>query len=498
MIKNVNALREAARGASRVYPPDPALRMFEIFGELSEIPRCSGNEAGAADYVCASAAAHGLEYTRDKLNNVHIRRPADDGSITYLLQAHLDMVCEKRPDSNHDFTADPISVVYADGMLYADGTTLGADNGIGVAAALTLLTDEAITAGLEAVFTVDEETGMSGAEGFDWSRVTARRLINLDSGKENSLIIGCVGGQHFTVTAPARRQPFGSAYKPLKLTVTGLTGGHSGADIHLGRANAVRVMARILARILHAQKTAPMCLVSFLGGGRTNVIPRSCEAVIGVDDPDAVTGTAYSFMRSLRHEFVSDDSNVRLAVRKCARPETMLTPRCTSNAVTLLSLLPDGVTSMRNGEVDTSCNIGFASLDTGADADGEEFVLKSLARSAFDSRMRELWLNVQRIALLCGGKALREEGYPGWTPKQDTPLQRGILAAFRTVTGEEPAVRVVHAGLECGLISAHIPDLDAVSIGPDMYDIHSPDERLSVASAVRIYEVLRCLLEKAR
>ncbi len=466
--------------------------MFHFFEDLSRIPRGSHNEAGVADALVNFAQSRGLTYYRDELQNVLITMPASAGyesEPSVLLQGHTDMVCEKNADTVHDFLTDPIELRVENGVLYANGTTLGADNGVAVALMLALLDGAAEEhPALECLFTSSEEVGLIGAIGFDYSRVTARRMINLDSEGEGQVIVGCAGGCRSDIKIPVEFVP--AAGESISITVSGLMGGHSGADITLGRANANKLMGRIL---LALRRDADYNLIRINGGLMDNAIPRECEAIITCANAEAMKQKIETVAAELKSELVASDAGFAVTCRRIDTPALMMNCAGTRRVVSALGTVRCGVLRMSadiEGLAEQSCNLGI--IRTG---DAEvELIISS--RSAIEHQIDESIDYINAVAELCGGTASHYSRYPGWQYAKVSPLRDKYIDAARKVLGVEPLVVAIHAGLECGVIKSNIPDMDIISIGPIAHDIHTPDEHLDLASFARLWKLVEYMLKK--
>jgi len=469
-----------------------ALRAYEYFLEIMKIPRGSGNEDGIADWLCEFAAENGIECARDEFNNVFMIRPGEGEAV--LLQSHSDMVCEKNRGTEHDFERDPIEPVFDGEYLTARGTTLGADDGVGMAMSLAALTSGDIKRPLEALFTSDEEVGMIGANNFDYSRIKARKLVNLDSETDGEAVISCAGGVRDTFSLDYDVMP--TAGKLLRINVGGLLGGHSGTEINAGRVNAIRLMGRTLA-MLYAD--TPFNLISLTGGMKSNAIPRECEAVIAVCDIARAADITASLECAVRSELKGLEEEKKLSLR-CAKvkaseaekyPE-MLTLHDTSRLISLLTLAPCGVINERGGFVITSTNIGVIAQDTAARRIDALFE----SRSSVSSELDELIMRLDRLSHVLEIGVSHSSRYPGWQLERDTPLQKAYIKACAEVypEGFVSAMSALHAGLECGLIKGRIPDMDMISIGATVTGGHTPDETLSLSSLDTTAHVLRQLL----
>jgi dipeptidase D len=465
------------------------------FSEILEIPRPSGHEEGIADFLSAFAARRGLSFDRDVFDNVIIRKDgsgacADRDGVA--LQAHVDMVAEKNPRSGHDFLLDPIRASIDGDRVWAPETTLGADNGIGVALMLAVLDSGDMThPPLECLFTVDEERGLIGASRFPTEWITAKRLINLDSENDSSFCIGCAGGMDITLTSCVRREDHFSYRPALSLVVEGLRGGHSGIEIGLNRASALRILGRALDRL---SGTGSVRIIDLEGGSKRNAIPRGARAVIALD-PEAVE-EADRIVHALEADVIreydglEDGIAIRLSGVRSDRPP--LDARCSQLITDMLLGLPHGVQKMNGrveGLVETSVNFAIAAL-------GEkeiEFVLS--VRSSLEPARGALIGRISAITRLAGFEAECSDGYPGWTPDPDSKLLSTCIEVYRNLIGRDPKVEIIHAGLECGLIGSRIGGLDMISAGPDIHGVHVPGESVSISSLARFWKFLAVLLE---
>ncbi|MBQ9773420.1 MAG: aminoacyl-histidine dipeptidase [Clostridia bacterium] len=491
--------------------------VFRFFEEICAIPHPSYHEERIADYLVAFAASRGLEYYRDELHNVLIKKPATQGAserAPLLLQGHTDMVCEKNGDVEHDFLKDPLKLFLEGNLLGARGTTLGGDDGIAVAVMLAIL-DGALAEhpALECLFTVAEEVGLNGAHGFDYSKLVARRMINLDSEDLGVVTAGCAGGLRSELTVSGSAVPF--CGQALRVSVQGLMGGHSGVDIATGRANANKLMGRVLARLARQDGFR---IVSLCGGSKDNAIPRECEAVVAVSDAVAAVACVREAERLIAAELVAEDAGFAVTAEQMTAPDAMLCEAelvaedagfavtaeqmtapdamlCEADSARVLAVLAtvdNGIKEMNRsikGLVEWSRNLGVVRTQ------GAEVTFVFSSRSAMESRLDASIDEIDTLAAIVGGKTNHHSRYPGWEYAPVSPLRDAYLAAYRTVTGKEARVDVIHAGLECGIISSHLPDMDIISIGPDMHDIHSPAERLDLASVELFWKTLEAVID---
>lgn len=461
---------------------------FKIFEDICAIPHGSGNEKGVADYIEAYAKERNLFVLRDEAGNVFVRKNAAEGyedTPAILLQAHMDMVCEKNADSNHDFLRDGLKLSVRDGYIYADNTTLGADNGIAVAMMLAILdTDNHPT--LECLFTVEEETGLFGAQAFDASVVTARRMINLDSEEDYQITAGCAGGNRTEFSFKYTKVPAKESDLFLEVSVTGLSGGHSGAEIHLGKTNAIVLMGRLLAT---AYSAAKFNIVKFNGGGKDNAIARECFVTLRFENEDAQNAAKRAIISeslSVRKEINKDDKSLSVGIGK-AESDLYVDDKTTEMIVAFLSTVRTDVLKMSNqvsGLVEFSRNLGVASTNE------EEVRFIISARSSLEAQLDLSVREFDTLAALVGAECSHYARYPGWEFEPASLLREQYIEKYKFLFGKEPSVGIIHAGLECGILSSKMPGIDIISVGPNMHDIHSPNEHLDIASTERIWQVL--------
>ena len=464
---------------------EPA-NVFHYFEEICAIPHGSRNTKAISDYLVSFAKAHDLRYIQDEVNNVILFGPGTCGMedhATVILQGHMDMVCEKDVDCSLDMAAEGLDLTHDDRYVFARGTTLGGDDGIAVAFALALLADNTIPhPPLEIIITVDEEIGMLGADAIDLSAIRGRTLINLDSEEEGIFTVSCAGGARATVTLKAERK---AVYGPcVRLTVEGLQGGHSGAEIHKNRANANKVMGEYLSRI---QKLMPLCLTSLTGGSKDNAIPRSCQATvvamgIGID---RINDIAAALQQEIRDTYDEPEALVQ-AFDVDALGGNSLTTAATADVISFLCAAPNGVQSYSAdipGLVQTSLNLGVCKL-------GDNFSATFSVRSSVNREKEELLGKLRELTDFYSGQISVAGAYPAWEYRKDSPLRDTMVRVYKQMFGKEPQVLAIHAGLECGLLGDKLPGLDCVSVGPQMYDIHTSREKLDIASTKRTWDFL--------
>jgi dipeptidase D len=468
--------------------------IWSYFLELSKIPRGSKNEAAAADWVAGQAKALGCEVERDKVGNVIIRKkaaPGREGRPTTCLQAHVDMVCEKNEGTDHDFTRDPIQVWRDGDLLRAKGTTLGADNGIGVAAALAVLASKDIAHGpLEALITIDEETGLTGADGLQAGRLKAKFLLNLDSEEEGFLTIGCAGGVDTIATRKLTRTAPPAGSRAYRLKVFGLRGGHSGIDINAGRGNALRLLAQVLGFL---KPEFSLALASIKGGNKRNAIPREASAMIFLDPAKepAFRAALAAHEAHWRAALGAFDPGLHLTLEagEAAQP---MSGTDADALIQLLLALPHGVEAMSpdiKGLVQTSTNLGV--IETREDA----VEVNLLTRSSIDASKVALSERIAATCALAGFESHTSGGYPGWKPEPTASLVHIVNDTHQTIFGKPLEIVAIHAGLECGIIGEKYAGLEMVSFGPSMWDVHTPDEHVSVPSVGNFWRLLVAVLE---
>ena len=464
-------------------------RVLDIFKEITTIPRESGHEGPMTDWLCNRAAALGLACKRDATGNVLITRPAAPGKEnipTLVLQAHQDMVCEKNAGFKHNFRKDPVPYVIEDGWMIAKDTTLGADDGIGIAACIALLEDSTPTGKVECLFTISEETGMDGAEALEPGFFEGKTLINLDSEDEGQLFIGCAGGLNTNIRFTVRREPSIRGSKYVLLNISGGIGGHSGDDINKGRANAVQLMARFL----NSRLALTFRLVSIDGGGKPNAIARECSALVAVTDPDALMDAFASFASDVKEEFHVTDPGLVFTSGVVAKTRRLpMSLPATNRVINSLFAAPHGVYAMSQdipGLVQTSTNL--ASVKTHEDSGIVEIVTSQ--RSSATSERRAMAAKVRTCFEGFGAKVCHKYEYPGWNPDVNSHILARTVEAYRRLFSQEPEVKAIHAGLECGLFLQKFPGLDMISFGPTLRGVHAPGEKLELASMDKFVALL--------
>lgn len=458
-------------------------KILSIFKEITRIPRESGHEEKIVEYLVNFAKEHGLEYKTDDVNNVVITRPASKGyedRSTIVLQGHTDMVCEKNAGVEHDFAKDPIRYVIEDGWMIAKDTTLGADCGIGVAAQLAALIDPAPCGKIECLFTSSEETGMDGAFGLKPGFITGKTLINLDSEDEGELFIGCAGGLDTTAVFSYIPESLPADAKCFSVRIFNGVGGHSGDDINKGRANAVQLLARFLNDCLSsADFKLSLCCID--GGNKRNAIARESSATVALTGDEAAFKSDWdSFSADVKGEYSVTEPDLSFALESVPAPAFTFDTDSAMRIVRGLYAAPHGVLSMSAdipGLVETSTNLASVKM-----LEGNKVRVGTSQRSSITSARRAAAAKVEASFLLAGAEVTHEGEYPGWKPTLDSEILRRSVASYKKLFGVEPAVKAIHAGLECGLFLEIYPDLDMISFGPTLRGVHAPGERLDLAS----------------
>ncbi|MDR0805601.1 MAG: aminoacyl-histidine dipeptidase [Enterobacteriaceae bacterium] len=469
--------------------------LWQHFAKICSIPHPSKHEEALAQAILSWAKEKNLYAERDAVGNILIRKPATAGMEnrkSVVLQAHLDMVPQKNADTEHDFTKDPIQT-YVDGQwLKARGTTLGADNGIGMASALAVLSDESLSHGpIEVLLTMTEETGMAGAFGLQPNWLQSEILINTDSETEGEIYMGCAGGVDCITTLPLTREAIPAGYQTFKISLQGLKGGHSGGDIHLGLGNANKLMARFL--FAHAQQLQARVL-SFNGGTLRNAIPREATVTLSVPaaNVEQLKKISADFLTLITHELTAVEKNMTLLVEPCECSLLALSADSQSRLIGLVNASPNGVIRMSDsvkGVVETSLNVGVVTTEQ------DSVQVLYLIRSLIDSGKQYVVEVLTSLGELAGAQVVAKGGYPGWQPNPESPVMNLVSESYKKLFDTTPHVMVIHAGLECGLFKHPYPDMDMVSIGPTITGAHSPDEQVHIASVGRYWQLLTQVLK---
>lgn len=473
----------------------PAL-VFDIFHQITQVPRPSKKEGKIRQFLLDFAAAHGIASKTDPIGNVVMTKPATPGhedAPTIILQAHMDMVCESN-DKSFDFENNPITTIVDGDWLRADGTTLGADNGIGMAAALAVLVDDTLTHGpVECLFTVDEETGLTGANNLGEGMISGTMLLNLDSEDDAEIFVGCAGGVDTTCEFHYERSMAPTDFHYFKMDIAKGLGGHSGGDIHLGRANANKLLARFLWSVA---KKHEFSLCEIDGGNLRNAIPRAAHAVFGVhvSNKEDVVAAFNQYVAEVKDEYEGIEPTIELTIGSVDRPEFAVDAATSMHLLQALYCAPHGVVSMSRdleGLVETSTNLASVKMK-----EGNIILVTTSQRSSVESRKWDIAHQVEAVFELAGATVTHGDGYPGWKPNLNSTIMKIASDAYEELYGIKPAIKAIHAGLECGLFKQVMPQLDMVSFGPTLQGVHSPSERMFIPAVERFWGQIRRTLEK--
>ncbi len=468
--------------------------VWKHFDEIRKIPRCSKHEEKIRKYIIEFAKNHNIKSKVDKTGNIVLSKPASPGmekKTTVILQGHMDMVCEKNSDITFDFAKEPIKLKLNGDILTADGTTLGADNGIGLAISFAILEDKTLKHGpIEALFTIDEETGLTGAFAMESDMLTGKILLNLDSEDFGVLTVGCAGGGESKITLPVKTQPIDKNQVSLMIKVSGLRGGHSGVDIREQRGNAVK----LLTRMLWKAKDYDFFISDIKGGDKHNAIPREAFALVSVNisDKDKLISTLKSEEKIILEEIKPIDPKFKVDVQNNEVIKTTLTNNSQDKLLNLLHGLPHGVDKMSYDIptlVETSTNLATVSIKEGNAAIGLS------TRSSIKSALQDFRDRIKATAELSGAIVKEDSPYPGWKPNLDSKILALSKKIFKDMYGKEPVVEAIHAGLECGIIGEKFPGMDMISIGPTIKYPHSPEEQVHVSSVDKFYKFVLRILE---
>ncbi len=463
-------------------------RVFYYFGEICKIPHGSGNTQKISQYLIDFAKNSQLRYKIDKVGNIAIYKDATSNRVDsepVILQAHIDMVCTKADGVKKDMDKEGIEVLSDGEYVWANGTTLGADDGIGVAYMLAILEASDIShPPITALFTVDEETGMVGAAEIDADILEGTRLINIDSEEEGIFTVSCAGGVRVICNVPVDMTETADEMKALNIEVYGLNGGHSGIDIGKGRQNGIKVLGKLLNAV-----PCEFGISDIITGDKLNVIPQGAGAVITVapSQKEKVRAAIIKEAQRLSEELQEAEPDFGVKVISTAKYEMSTTAESTNVITEILCKLPDGVQTMRDNMVESSLNMGMAKIDG-------EFTVGTMLRSNLETEKGNMVEKIRAIMETCGGTTVCEADYPSWEYRENSPLRDTMVTVYRDMFGKEPQIESIHAGLECGLFATRVADLDMVSIGPDLEGVHTPMERMSVMSAKRCWEYLIALL----
>lgn len=475
---------------------EPSL-IWKYFEDILRIPRPSKKEEMILQYIIDFAKEHQLEHRKDATGNVVIVKPATPGyekCKSICLQSHLDMVCEKNSSSQHNFETDPIRVLMDGDWVRSIDTTLGADNGIGIAAQLALLSGKGLKHGrIECLFTTDEETGLNGAKGLESGFFTSKILINLDSEDEGELFIGCAGGMNTLATLKynVRRTP--EYHSAFRIEVGGMLGGHSGTDIHKNRGNSIKILNQFL---WESRNRFNARLSVFEGGNLRNAIPREAYAVLVIPDKykDVFTAYFHDYTRILKSEYFIDEPQIHFTLQPAELPEMVMKKKVQEKLLNALYACPHGVISwsrIMDNLVETSTNLASIKFEA-----MNHIIISTSQRSSVNAAKIQIANTVKSTFKLTGALVEQTEGYPGWNPNPDSEILRITASSYKHLFGVEPAIKAIHAGLECGLFLEKYPYLDMISFGPTILDAHSPSERISIKSTEKFWVLLQDVLQK--
>ncbi|MEW9077326.1 aminoacyl-histidine dipeptidase [Terrisporobacter glycolicus] len=466
--------------------------VFKYFEEISQVPRGSGDEERISEFLVNFAKELNLEVIQDEHLNVIIRKPATAGYENcpgVILQGHMDMVCEKNKDVDHDFEKDPIDLRIVDDMIYANGTTLGADNGIAVAMSMAVLASNDLAhPALEVLVTSNEEAGMTGANGLDGSLLKGKYIINLDSEEEGFLLVSCAGGNRSYVTLPLTYKNIEDNKQAFMIEVKGLLGGHSGMDIVKQRANSNVTMGRILNLL-----DVDFDLVEVNGGSKNNAIPRECEAIVAVnkDQAETLKANVAKIEEILKNEFKTTDPGLEVVVKE-ATADKAITDECKAKAMLLLNFIPNGIQTVSKdieGLVESSSNLGIVKTEN------DVMSFESAVRSSVATLRENLNNKTKMLCDTVNANFENTDGYPAWEYAKDSKLEGLCVDVYEKLVGKKPVITAIHAGLECGLLLDKMPGCEAISMGPDMFEVHTPNEHLSIPSVKNVYEFLLAVLK---
>lgn len=471
--------------------------LWGYFDDILKIPRISKNEELILKYLVDFAKTKGLEYDTDKVGNLLIRKAASKGfenKETIILQSHMDMVGEKLSESDHDFFKDPVESRIVDGWVYANGTTLGADDGIGVAASLAILESDVIQHGpLECLFTADEETGMTGAFGLQTGFMEGKILLNLDSEDEGEIFIGCAGGIDTVIRFKARTKRTQRSKVARIVRIDGLKGGHSGDEIHKKHINAIKLLNRFL---WNADRKFPLHIANYQGGKLRNGIPRDASAVIILTEENAKLLEVYfdSFQDYIRKEILSYEPDLTMSLENTALPDTRFTRSFQRDFMNAIYACPHGVIAWCEDIpdlVETSTNLAIVRTNK------DQIEIVTSQRSSVDSAKNDIADHINALFTLAGAEVSHSDGYPGWNPNKNSAILKISEKIYKDLFREEPKVRAIHAGLECGLFLEKYPDLDMISFGPTIKGAHTPEERIEISTVTKFWDFLISLLKEA-
>ena len=470
--------------------------IWNLFDRITQIPRPSKKEEKIVRYLLEFAKEQGLEAEKDEANNVLIKKKATPGKenlVTLILQSHVDMVCEKNNDVQHDFENEPLKTYIDNGWVKAKGTTLGADDGIGIAAALAILASKDIEHGnLECLFTTDEETGLTGANAIKDGFLSGSILVNLDTEEEGQFYIGCAGGKNILATFHYQNEKTPDNYYWFNIQVKGLNGGHSGSEIDKGLGNANKILTRYLWTLM---QSSPLALAEITGGNLSNAIPREAAAIAGIpfESKEKVITLLNILLADIRAELQTVDPEITIQVETAEAPANCIDKKTSENLLNALYACPHGVIGMSfeiPGLVETSTNLASIKMK-----EGNTIVVTTSQRSSTNSLKSDIANMVTAVFKLAGASVYATDGYPGWKPNPDSKILKVSEKVYKDLFGKAPEVKAIHAGLECGLFLEKYPNLDMISCGPTILGAHSPEERIEIATVEKWWKFLIELLK---
>ena len=464
--------------------------VFKWFEEISKIPRESGHEKEISDFLVEFAKERNFEVHRDSVNNVIIKKCGTAGyenKNSVIIQGHMDMVCEKTKDSEHDFRKDAIELIIEEDILRANGTTLGADDGIAIAMGLALLDSKNIPhPPIEFLATTSEETGMDGALAITGEHLNGKTLINIDSEEEGIFLVSCAGGLNTLTEFEIKRENIKKDFESLKIEISGLKGGHSGIEIHKQRANAIK----ILGRLLYAVKK-DICLSFIEGGAKHNAIAKNSEAIITTKDAEKIKNILEELSKKIKNEYKTEDSQMQIKIEKIENIKECITKEISDNIIDFMNLAPNGVLYMSreiSGLVQTSANNGVLKEENG------KLIFTISIRSSLESSTEEIASIVEIASKRTNAKFEKVNWYPAWEFDKNSKIKDIALSVYKKMTGKDAKIEAIHAGLECGILKRVLPEVDMISIGPNLYDVHTPAEHLSISSVDRTWKFLKELI----
>lgn len=464
--------------------------VFKWFEEISKIPRESGHEKEISDFLVEFAKERNFEFHRDSVNNVIIKKCGTAGyenKNAVIIQGHMDMVCEKTKDSKHDFRKDAIELIIEGDILRANGTTLGADDGIAIAMGLALLDSKNIPhPPIEFLATTSEETGMDGALAITGEHLNGKTLINIDSEEEGIFLVSCAGGLNTLTEFEIKRENIKKDFESLKIEISGLKGGHSGIEIHKQRANAIKILGRLLYSV-----KKDICLAFIEGGAKHNAIAKNSEAIITTKNVEKIKNILEELSKKIKNEYKTEDAQMQIKIERIENIKECITKEISDNIIDFMNLAPNGVLYMSreiSGLVQTSANNGVLKEENG------KLIFTISIRSSLESSTEEIASIVEIASKRTNAKFEKVNWYPAWEFDKNSKIKDIALSVYKKMTGKDAKIEAIHAGLECGILKRVLPEVDMISIGPNLYDVHTPAEHLSISSVDRTWKFLKELI----